>query len=111
MTMDNSRRDFFKRGLGAVAVVSVAQLVAQRTAFAADMPHVDPASAQAQGLGYIHDATAVDKATYARYQDGQICANCLLYQGAADSEWGGCGIFAGQAVAAQGWCNAYAPKA
>jgi len=109
--MDNSRRDFFKRGLGAVAAVSVAQLVAQRTAFAADMPHVDPASPQAQGLGYVHDAASVDKAKYARFQDGQHCGGCALYQGAADAEWGGCGLFAGQAVAAKGWCNAYAPKA
>jgi hypothetical protein len=110
-TMENSRRTFFKRGLGAVAAVSVAQLVAHRVAFAADMPHVDPASPQASGLGYVHDATTVDKAKYARYQDGQKCGTCALYQGAADAEWGGCGIFAGQAVAAAGWCSAFAPKA
>lgn len=107
--MDNSRRNFFRRGLGAVAAVSVAQLVAQRTVFAADMPHVDPASPQAQGLGYAHDAATVDKAKYPRHQDGQACANCALYQGG--DEWGGCGLFAGQAVSAKGWCNAYAPKA
>ncbi len=109
--MDNSRRIFFKRGLSAVAAVSVAQLVANRVAFAADMPHVDPASPQASGLGYVEDATKVDKAKQTRYQDGQHCATCALYQGAEGSEWGGCGIFAGQAVAAAGWCSAYAPKA
>lgn len=109
--MDNSRRIFFKRGLTAVAAVSVAQLVAHRVAFAADMPHVDPASPQASGLGYVEDATTVDKAKYTRYQDGQTCATCALYQGAADSEWGGCGIFPAQAVAAKGWCSAFAPKA
>lgn len=109
--MDNSRRTFFKRGLGAVAAVSVAQLVAQRTAFAADMPHVDEASPQAVGLGYVADATKVDKAKFTRYTDGMVCAKCALYQGAADAEWGGCGIFAGQAVSAKGWCNAFAPKA
>jgi hypothetical protein len=109
MTMDNTRRNFFRRGLGAVAAVSVAQLVAQRTAFAADLPHVDPASPQAQGLGYVHDGATVDKAKYPRFQDGMACVGCALYQGGA--EWGGCGIFAGQAVAAKGWCNAFAPKA
>ena len=109
--MDTSRRNFFKRGLGAVAAVSVAQLAAHRLAFAADMAHVDEAAPQAVSLGYKHDAAAIDKAKYPRLADGQNCGNCVLYQGAAGSEWGGCGIFAGQAVAAKGWCNAYAPKA
>lgn len=109
--MDNSRRLFFKRGLGVVAAVSVAQLAANRIAFAADAPHVDEASAQAASLGYKHDAATVDKAKYPRYTDGMACGKCALYQGAEGAEWGGCGIFAGQAVAAKGWCNAYAPKA
>lgn len=109
--MDNSRRNFFKRSLGVVAAVSVAQLAANRIAFAADMPQVDEASPQAVSLGYKHDAALIDKAKYPRLADGQHCGNCALYQGAAGSEWGGCGIFAGKAVAAKGWCNAYAPKA
>lgn len=109
--MDKHRRAFFKQGLGIVATVSVASLVQNRVAFAADMPHVDEAGAQAMGLGYKHDATQVDKAKYPRYQDGQICAGCALYQGTPDAEWGGCGIFVGQAVAAKGWCTAFAPKA
>jgi hypothetical protein len=109
--MDNSRRNFFKRGLSAVAAVSVAQLAANRIAFAADLPHVDEAAPQATSLGYKHDGATVDKAKYPRYADGMACSKCALYQGAAGSEWGGCGLFAGQAVAAKGWCNAYAPKA
>ncbi|MBM4227995.1 MAG: High potential iron-sulfur protein [Gammaproteobacteria bacterium] len=109
--MDQQRRAFFKRSLGVVATVSVAQLVANRVAYAADLPHVDEASPQASGLGYKHDAAQVDKAKYPMYKDGSICATCVLYQGTPDSEWAGCGIFAGQAVAAKGWCSAYAPKA
>jgi hypothetical protein len=109
--MDNSRRSFFKRGLSTVAAMSVAQLVAQRTAFAADLPHLDEANAQAVSLGYKADAAAVDKAKFPRYTDGTACSNCMLFQGAAGAEWGGCGLFAGQAVAAKGWCNAYAKKA
>ncbi|MCC7121516.1 MAG: high-potential iron-sulfur protein [Gammaproteobacteria bacterium] len=108
--MDNSRRSFFKRGVQAVAAVSVAQLIANRVAYAADVPHVDPASPQASGLGYVEDAATVDKAKFTRFQDGQHCATCALYQG-ADAEWGPCGIFPGQAVAAKGWCSAFAPKA
>jgi High potential iron-sulfur protein len=109
--MNNDRRAFFKRGLGVVAAVSVAQLVTNRVAFAAELPKVDEASPQASGLGYKHDATQTDVTKFARYQPGQTCATCVLYQGAADAEWGGCSIFAGQAVAAKGWCSAFAPKA
>jgi High potential iron-sulfur protein len=109
--MDKHRRAFFKQSIAAVASVTVAQLVTDRSAFAADMPHVDETGAQATGLGYVHDATKVDKAKYARYQAGMTCAGCALYQGTPDSEWAGCGIFAGQAVAGKGWCSAFAPKA
>ena len=109
--MDRNRREFFKRGVGVVAAVSVAQLVANRIAFAAELPHVDETSAQAVSLGYRNDAIQVDKAKYTRFQAGMTCSKCALYQGAAGAPFGGCGIFAGQAVAAIGWCNAYAPKA
>ncbi len=111
--MDKNRRAFFKQGLGVVATVSVAQLMANRVAFAADtdLPHVDEAGAQATGLGYRADATTVDKTKYARYQAGQACGLCALYQGTPDAAWGGCGIFVGQAVSAKGWCSAFAPKA
>ena len=109
--MDTHRRAFFKRSLGVVASVSVAQLVTHRVAFAADLPHVDENGAQASGLGYKHDATQTDKTKYPRYQAGMLCTGCVLYQGAPDAEWGGCAIFAGQDVAAKGWCSAYAPKA
>lgn len=109
--MNKSRRTFFKKSLGMVATVSVAQLVANRIAFAAELPHVDEASAQATGLGYSHDASKVDKAKFPRFKAGMACSGCALYQGTPDAEWGGCGIFAGQAVSAKGWCNAFAPKA
>ena len=108
--MDNSRRNFFKRGLGTVAAVSVAQLVAQRTAFAADMPHVDPASPQAQGLGYVHDAASVDKAKYAQFKEGSNCNNCQFHQGAA-GDWVDCALFPNNAVAGPGWCVSWAAKA
>jgi hypothetical protein len=111
MSRELNRRAFLKRGLGLVATVSVAELVAHRTAYAADLPKVDENAAQAVGLGYKHDAATVDKAKYARYADGQNCAGCVLYTGVAGQEWGGCGIFAGQQVAAKGWCSAFAPKA
>ena len=76
-----------------------------------DMPRLSEDNPQAQSLGYVHDATTVDTSKYPRYQSGQACSNCALYQGDADSEWGGCSIFPGKLVKATGWCNVYAPKA
>lgn len=74
-----------------------------------DMPRLDEGSQQAQSLGYVHDATTVDEDRYPRYDEGQACSNCALWQG-GDSEWGGCSIFPGKKVKATGWCNVYAPK-
>ena len=67
--------------------------------------------AQAQGVGYKADATKVDKAKYPKYAAGQLCSNCVLYQGKATDATGGCGLFPGKAVAAKGWCSAYNKKA
>ncbi|MBT8088112.1 MAG: high-potential iron-sulfur protein [Gammaproteobacteria bacterium] len=65
---------------------------------------------QAKAFSYVHDATTLDS-SQPRYQAGQVCSNCALYQGAADDEWGPCSIFPGKQVKGTGWCNVYAPKA
>jgi hypothetical protein len=74
------------------------------------MPLVDEKDPQAVALGYVNDATRVDKAKYANYQDGQACSNCSLYQGAG-AEQGPCPLFPGKNVAAKAWCSAYVKKA
>ena len=66
---------------------------------------------QASALGYKADATKVDKAKQPKYAAGQVCANCVLYQGKAADASGPCPLFAGKAVASKGWCSAYAKKA
>ena len=65
---------------------------------------------QAKAFSYVHDASTIDS-SQPRYQPGQACANCALYQGASDDDWGACSIFPGKQVKATGWCNVYAPKA
>ena len=65
---------------------------------------------QAKAFRYVHDASTIDS-SQPRYQAGQVCANCALYQGADGDEWGACSIFPGKQVKATGWCNVYAPKA
>lgn len=65
---------------------------------------------QAKSLAYVHDATTVDSAAQPRYEAGQECSNCALYQGGAGDEWANCSIFPGRQVKATGWCSVYAPK-
>jgi High potential iron-sulfur protein len=72
---------------------------------------VDEKDPQATSLGYVASAAKVDKAKFTKYVDGQNCAGCLLYQGAAGSAAGPCGIFAGKQVASAGWCSAFNKKA
>jgi hypothetical protein len=52
----------------------------------------------------------VDKTKFPRYQTGQTCANCQLYQGKPGSATGPCPTYGGKLVYAKGWCNAYVKK-
>lgn len=77
----------------------------------AAVPAVEESDAQAKTLGYVNDASKVDKGRFKQYAAGQRCGSCGLYQGAAGSSEGPCPIFPGKAVKAAGWCSAYAKKA
>ena len=85
------------------------EAAAEAPAATAELPQLSEDDPTAVSLGYVHDATTVDTAKYARYEAGQQCSNCALFQG--DGEWAGCSIFPGKAVKATGWCSVYAPKA
>ena len=74
-------------------------------------PMVDEKDAAAVSLGYVGDASKVDKAKYSQYVSGSMCSNCALYQGAAGSAQGLCPLYAGKQVAAKAWCTAWAKKA
>jgi len=98
-----TRRSFIQ----IVPVAGVA-LLGARLAFAAD---VDPKDPQAVALGYVPDATKVDKGKFPKYAAGQECATCQLYQGKDGDAAGPCPLFPGKTVSAKGWCSAYARKA
>lgn len=74
-------------------------------------PMVVETEAQPVSLGYKADATKVDKTKFPKYAAGQLCSNCVLYQGKATDAAAACGIFPGKQVAGKGWCSAYAKKA
>lgn len=71
---------------------------------------VDEKDPMAVSLGYVADASKVDKAKYPKHVAGQACGNCALYQGKAGAAAGPCPIFQGKQVSAKGWCSAYAKK-
>jgi len=71
---------------------------------------VDETSPQATSFGYVADAKRVDKTKFPRYEPGQLCSNCALYQGAATDPAGGCALFGASQVASTGWCNAWSKK-
>jgi hypothetical protein len=106
--INTGRRSFLKAG--SLAVVSAA-ITGSAGDAAAQGTKVDEKDVQAQNLGYRHDVTKVDKAKFPKYQAGQACANCALYQGKPADAWGGCPIFSGKQVAGKGWCSAYVKKA
>jgi hypothetical protein len=103
--MQPSRRHFM------VLAASLASSVALSGKALAETPAVSESDPTAQSLGYKADATHVDKVKFSKYQPGQACGNCQLYQGKAGDASGPCPIFAGKQVAAKGWCSAYVKKA
>ena len=109
--INTGRRSFIKLGAVSVAAVPLASLAVGKVAWAEDLPQLEESDPQAQGLGYVHDATQVDTSKFTKYAEGQLCSNSQLYQGAEGEEWGPCAIFPGKGVNANGWCSAWVAKA
>ena len=73
------------------------------------LPLVDEKEPQAVALSYVNDPTKIDKTRFPKYEAGQLCSNCSLYQGGA-AEQGPCTLFPGKHVASKAWCSAYVKK-
>lgn len=102
---DHDRRRFLRMGLfGAAAVPFVAVLLRRQANAQESQPRLDEDAPEASALDYTHDADEVDSPPR---EDGAVCANCQLYTGDRDAEWGGCAAFPGKDVAAAGWCAAW----
>ncbi|WP_080970874.1 high-potential iron-sulfur protein [Burkholderia cepacia] len=103
--MIKSRRNFMITSAGIASGLALS-----RVAFA-DAAKVSEADSTAVALGYLADATRVNKAKYSKYAAGEDCRNCTLYQGKPNDPFAPCPIFGGKQVAAKGWCSAYSKKA
>ena len=92
------------------AMETAAPAAAPAPAKSGGMPKLSADDPQAKSLTYVEDATTINSARQPRFQAGQTCSNCALYQKKDDPDWGGCSIFPGKLVKAAGWCSVYAPK-
>lgn len=97
-----SRRRFLASAAKGAAAAPFIPLV--NIASAQDLPQVSESEPTAVALQYKHDAAETAA------PEGRHCANCLLYQGEAEAEWGPCQLFPGKVVAAAGWCTAWAAQ-
>jgi hypothetical protein len=95
-----TRRQLLGATASAIVAAPLLNLVS-RSADAADAPRVDPEDPQAKALSYVHQSPKAEN----------VCANCQLYNGSADADWGPCAIFPGKQVASAGWCSAWVKRA
>lgn len=102
---DESRRRLLKQAALGAALVPLGA-VSMRVAVAADAPLVTADDPTAKAVNYVDDASKSKTA-----KPGSKCVTCALYQGAAGSSQGGCPIFPGKSVKANGWCSSWAAKA
>ena len=101
--MKTSRRQFLLLSAGVGS-----SLALSRVAFAATPANaVNESDPQAQAVGYVADASKVDKAKFPNFASDQSCASCSLFQGKASDAYGGCTLFGDKQVASRGWCSAY----
>ena len=120
-----SRRNFIKLSAIGLAMAPLANLLmstsAQAGAAKRDVPAqvsaVSEDDPQAKALHYKEDATAANPVGR---KDSQFCSNCQLYSGQSGAKWGPCAIFSYRTnpktntpfeVSAQGWCQAWGPRA
>lgn len=107
---DSSRRSF----LASAAVAASAALVGLKPhsarAAGENLPHLSTSDPLAKSLGYQDDAKNVDKSKFPTYKAGERCGVCRFFQGTASTGYGGCQIFAGYSVNADGWCASFNAK-
>jgi hypothetical protein len=112
----SERRDCSRRSFMALAgLTGAAVLVGIRPeltlAQGGTLPHLAESDPTAKALGYVEDASKVDKTKFPAYKPGAQCATCNFYQGKAGDAYGPCQIFPGKSVTAKGWCASHSPKA
>lgn len=89
----------------------VAGTSALATSAAMAQAKLDEKDPTAVALGYVADTAKADKKKYPKHDVAQKCSNCQLFQAKAGASEGGCPLFPGKTVAANGWCASWVKKA
>jgi hypothetical protein len=87
------------------SIVGGVGLACARVALA-EMSKLQEGESAAVEHGYKLDAAAVDKKKFPKYEAGQICGTCQLYEDQGQG-WGGCALFPNKLVGVNAWCDAW----
>ena len=106
---DCSRRSFLATAAVAASAAFVGLKSHSARAAGANLPHLSESDPLAKSLGYQMNAKNVDTAKFPTYKPGERCAECRFFEGTPGekSGFGGCQIFAGYSVNADGWCASF----
>ncbi len=102
-----TRRAVVKSALAAGAIIPSLGLIGRACAAPADLPPLDPKDPSAVTLGFVLAASKVDAKANPMYAAGQSCSNCMQFLGNRSESRGGCVLFAGKSVPAEGWCKVW----
>ncbi|GGC60039.1 high-potential iron-sulfur protein [Undibacterium terreum] len=98
--MSLNRRTFVIRSVAGVAALTTCGFAI------ADDPQLLESDASAVEHGYKLDPSKVDKKKFPKYEAGQICGTCQLYE-EKSKDMGGCALFPGKLVHVKAWCDAW----
>jgi len=102
-----TRRAAVKGGLLLSALVPAFGLTGMSRSSPADLPALDPKDPLAVTLGFVNDATQVDRVANPKFSADQKCSNCEQFQGRPNDSRGGCVVLPGKSVPAAGWCKVW----
>lgn len=98
---NQSRRAFMRSSMLSLAALPLGAGILSKTAFAQELPRLDPSASNAQALNYVEDAA--NASDHPAYEEGQRCDNCMFYN--ADNQ--GCQLFPENSVEPAGWCQSW----
>lgn len=102
---NKSRRDFMRNSMLGLAALPLGAGILSKTAFAQELPRIDPSASNAQALNYVEDAS--EASDHPAYEEGELCSNCMFFN--AENE--GCQLFPQHSVAPGGWCQSWTAQA
>lgn len=102
---NQSRRKFMRNSVLGLAALPFGVGILSKTAFAQELPRLDPSSSTAQALNYVEVAS--DASDHPAYAEGEVCDNCMFW--VPDTE--GCQLFPQNSVEPKGWCQSWTAQA